>query len=190
MLSFEGIAGSMCGALLPTGRSCDVIDGVATTLIDNGMPVVALRADALGLGGNEAPEQLEADAALKARVESIRLQAGRLMGLGDVSASSVPKVALVSPARGEAAFNTRCFIPQRVHTALGVFAGVSLATASLLPDSPVAGIARPPRDGRFVLEHPTGSLDVWLDLAPDGSVRGAGMLRTARLLFDGRVYPA
>lgn len=189
-LTFLGIAGSMCGALLPTGHAVDVIDGVETTLIDNGMPVVVVRAADLGLRGDEAPEALEADAALKARVESIRLQAGPLMNLGDVSQSSSPKVALVSPPLHGGVLNSRSFIPHRVHTSVGVFAAISLATASLLLEGPAASVARRPQDGRFRIEHPTGAMEAFLDLGPDGEIRGAGMLRTARKLFEGRVFPA
>jgi 4-oxalomesaconate tautomerase len=36
-LTFADIAGSSCGALLPTGNAVDAIDGVEVTLIDNGM---------------------------------------------------------------------------------------------------------------------------------------------------------
>ena len=63
------------------------------------MPCVVLRAADVGATGTETREALEADAALKARLEAIRLQAGPLMNLGDVAAKSVPKMTLVSPPR-------------------------------------------------------------------------------------------
>ena len=187
-LMFENLAGSMCGALLPTGRAVDRIDGVDCTLIDNGMPVVVMRAADFGLTGQESRDALEADVALAARIEAIRLQAGPLMGLGDVAAASVPKMTLVSaPAQG-GAINTRSWIPHRVHASLGVFAAVSVATACLLPDSPAAGLAVLPADGRFKVEHPIGAVEVFLELAADGTVKAAGNIRTARKLFDGRVF--
>lgn len=189
-LTFRDIAGSMCGALLPTGRAVDEIDGVACTLIDNGMPIVVLRADAFGLTGRESPEALEADVALKARLEAIRLRAGPLMRLGDVSQKSVPKMTLVSPPAAGGAIATRSFIPHRVHATIGVFAAVSVATACLTPGSPSAAVARVPPDGRFSIEHPTGAVAAFLDIGEDGAVRGAGVVRTARKLFDGRVFPA
>ena len=96
---FEGVAGSSCGALLPTGRAKDVVEGVEVTCIDNGMPVVVLRAADFGVLGDETPEELEANTELKARVEAIRLAVGPLMNLGDVSKKTVPKMTLVSPAR-------------------------------------------------------------------------------------------
>lgn len=187
-LMFENLAGSMCGALLPTGRAVDRIDGVECTLIDNGMPVVVMRAADFGLTGQESRDALEADVALAARIEAIRLQAGPLMGLGDVAAASVPKMTLVSaPAQG-GAINTRSWIPHRVHASLGVFAAVSVATACLLPESPAAGLAVLPADGRFKVEHPIGAVEVFLELEADGTVKAAGNIRTARKLFDGRVF--
>ena len=98
-VTFRDTAGSSCGALLPTGRQFDNIDGVATTLIDNGMPVVVIRAEDVGIQGDESRDELDSNEALKARLESIRLQAGPLMNLGDVTDKSVPKMSLVSPAQ-------------------------------------------------------------------------------------------
>lgn len=188
-LMFDALAGSMCGSLLPTGRAKDVIDGVECTLIDNGMPIVVLRAADLGLTGQESGAQIEALAAMKARIEAIRLQAGPMMGLGDVTAASVPKMTLVSAPTQGGAINTRSFIPHRIHASIGVFAAVSVATACLLPESPAAALAVIPVGGRFAIEHPSGATEVLLDIAPDGSVRGAGSLRTARKLMDGQVFP-
>ncbi|MBB3607492.1 4-oxalomesaconate tautomerase [Rhizobium sp. BK602] len=187
-LLFENIAGSMCGALLPTGREVDVIDGIEATLIDNGMPCVIMRAADFGLTGEENREALEADAALKARLEVIRLKAGPMMNLGDVQAASVPKMTLVSPPRRGGAISTRSFIPHRVHASVGVLAAVTVATATRLAESPAAHLASVPSDGRYQIEHPTGSMEVFLDIGEDGSIRGAGTVRTARKLFDGRVF--
>lgn len=188
-LLFQNIAGSMCGALLPTGRAMDRIDGIEATLIDNGMPCVVMRAGDFGLDGAESREDLEARADLAARIEAIRLQAGPMMGLGDVAQKSVPKMVLVSPPRAGGAIATRSWIPHRVHASVGVFAAVSVATACLLPGSPAAALAVVPGDGRFAVEHPTGAAEVFLDLDAQGQVRAAGTLRTARKLFDGRVFP-
>ena len=188
-LMFENIAGSMCGALLPTGRAVDVIDGVESTLIDNGMPCVIMRASDFGLSGQESRDALEADTALKTRVEAIRLQAGPMMNLGDVTTASVPKMTLVSQPTAGGAINTRSFIPHRVHASVGVFAAVSVATACLLPESPAAALASVPTNGRFRIEHPTGAAEVFLDIDADNQVRSAGTIRTARKLFDGRVFP-
>jgi 4-oxalomesaconate tautomerase len=193
-LDFAGIAGGTCGALLPTGNAVDVIDGVEVTLIDNGMPVVVLRAADVGAAGDESPEQLEGDADLRARIESIRLAAGPMMNLGDVTSASVPKVTLVSPPGDAGDLRTRTFIPHRVHEAIGVLGAVSVATAAWLPGSPAASVLRPGADRtRIVCEHPTGVFTAAIDatLHDDGSleVQRAGIIRTARKLFDGTVFP-
>ena len=188
-LMFQNIAGSMCGALLPTGRDVDVVDGVACTLIDNGMPCVILAASDFGLTGQESREALDADTGLKARLEAIRLQVGPLMNLGDVRDKSVPKMTLVSAPAAGGTINTRSFIPHRCHASVGVFAAVSVATACTLPGSPAAGLAVSPADGRFVIEHPTGAAEVLIETDAGGAVIGAGTLRTARKLMDGRVFP-
>lgn len=187
-LMFQGIAGSMCGALLPTGNEVDVVEGVECTLIDNGMPCVVLRASDLGRTGREDPKALEADEALKARVEAIRLAAGPLMNLGDVANKSVPKMTLVATPEAGGAIATRSFIPHRVHAGIGVFAAVSVATACTLRGSPAHGLAHLPSDGRFRVEHPTGAAEVLLTFDEQGRVTGAGTLRTARKLMDGRAF--
>lgn len=189
-ISFEGTAGSSCGALLPTGRAVDMIGGVACTLIDDGMPSVIMAAADLGLRGDEPPEALDADAALKARLEAIRLEAGPRMNLGDVARKSVPKMVLVSPPQRGGAIASRSFIPHVCHKAIGVLGAVSVATACLLPEGPAARVARiPPGNPKALsIEHPTGEFTVIATLGPGGEVLRAGVLRTARKLADGLVF--
>lgn len=193
-IDFLDIAGSTCGALLPTGSSADVVDGLRITCIDNGMPVVCVAAADLGVRGSERPAQLEADAVLRERVEKLRLAAGLLMGLGDVTDATTPKISLLAPPLDGGAISTRTFIPHRVHESIGVFGAVSVATACLLPGSVASTIARLPGttgDGEFELdvEHPAGRLTVRLESrTTDGEgvrVVRAGLLRTARLLMRG-----
>jgi 4-oxalomesaconate tautomerase len=193
-IDFADIAGGSCGALLPTGNVVDVIDGVEVTMIDNGMPVVVMRAADLGIDGTESPAELEANTELRERLERIRLQAGPLMHLGDVGAASVPKMGLVSPPVGDGHLNTRMFIPHRCHDAIGVLAAVSVATAALLPGSPAASVVRLDDDPSFVTcEHPTGVFTAAIDaeVADDGTVtvRRAGIVRTARKLMEGAAFP-
>lgn len=189
-LDFLDVAGSSCGALLPTGRARDTIDGIDCTLIDNGMPVVVMRAADFGKTGAESPAELEADAGLKARVEAIRLKCGPLMNLGDVTKKNVPKMCLASPPRAGGAICTRNFIPHRVHEAIGVFGAVSVATACLVPGSVLEGVAKTPSGEHLTLdvEHPTGYFTIDMDVARDPfTVHRAALLRTARLLMRGEV---
>ena len=194
-LDFQDIAGGTCGALLPTGNTVDEIDGVPATLIDNGMPVVVMRATDLGISGSESPSELEANVELRRRLESIRLQSGHLMHLGDVTNTTVPKLTMVSPPTAGGDISTRTFIPHRCHEAIGVFGAVSVATAVLLPGTPAAAEARSGAgsDGTLVCEHPSGSFIAAIDVDTSGNVptvRRAGIIRTARKLMDGTVFPA
>ncbi len=192
-LDFEDLAGGSCGALLPTGRAVDEVAGVECTLVDNGMPVVVMRAQDLGVTGHETCAELEADADLRARLEEIRLRAGRAMGLGDVADTTVPKLTMISPPQDRGSLCTRTFIPHRCHDAIGVLGAVSVATAALLPGSVAEGMVRGGVDGSVLLEHPTGTFEAMIDVAvgPDGEpvVERAGIIRTARKLMDGVVYP-
>jgi 4-oxalomesaconate tautomerase len=193
-IDFLDVAGSSCGALLPTGNVVDEVAGVRVTCIDNGMPVVILNAADFGVKGDEAPEALEADASLKARVEAIRLELGPRMNLGDVTKKTVPKMTLVSPPAHGGAVGTRSFIPHRVHEAIGVLGAVSVATACVLPGSvaaQVVGLEGATGPQRLEVEHPTGFFTVDMDVAADGAgikVNRSALLRTARKLMQGEVY--
>ena len=189
-LLFDSVAGSMCGALLPTGRAVDVVAGLRVTLIDNGMPCVILKAADLGVAGTESRAALEADDALKARLEAVRLEAGPLMNLGDVAEKSVPKMVLVSAPQAGGVVSTRSFIPHRCHASIGVFAAVTVATACTLEGSPAAEVAVLPAGDVFAVEHPSGAAEVVLERDAEGAVARVGTLRTARKLMDGLVYPA
>jgi len=189
-LAFADIAGSSCGALLPTGNAVDVVDGVDATLIDNGMPCVVLRAADVGITGYEDRATLDADETLKARIEAIRLKAGPLMNLGDVTDQSVPKLMLVAAPRNGGAISVRSFIPHRCHASIGVLGAVSVATACLIDGSPAHDLAVVP-DGQsksLDVEHPSGATGCVIDLDENGNVVGAAMLRTARKLFDGNLF--
>jgi 4-oxalomesaconate tautomerase len=194
------IAGSFCPALLPTGRARDTItvDGtdiapfsIDATLIDNGMPLVLVRAADLGLRGDEPVAQLNADSDLKARLEALRLRAGPLMGLGDVSASSYPKMCLVAAPLTGGSIATRCFIPHVCHDAIGVLAAVTVATACVVRGSIADGLAVVPEglSKSISVEHPAGefSVELALDPANPQHVIRAALLRTARLIMRGEV---
>ncbi|KAB2914319.1 MAG: 4-oxalomesaconate tautomerase [Hyphomicrobiaceae bacterium] len=189
-VTFRDTAGSTCGALLPTGKPVDMIDAVEVTCIDNGMPTVVMRAEDLGRTGMETREALDGDEALKARLESIRLKAGPMMGLGDVITKSVPKMTMVSAARRGGALSTRTFIPHRCHASIGVLGAVSVATAAMLKGSPAASVARLPatQTKELRIEHPIGETTILLEADAAGAVQSAAILLTARKLFDGTVF--
>jgi 4-oxalomesaconate tautomerase len=189
-INFLDTAGSVCSGLLPTGRVRDVIDGVAVTCIDNGMPLVIFNAADVGRTGYEGVAELNADTALKARIERLRIACGQLMGLGDVTSRNYPKMTLVAPPREGGAVCTRSFIPHVCHDAIGVLAAVTVGTACVLPGSVTEGLAVVPAGvaKRVSVEHPTGEFSVELATDPaDGTrVTRAALLRTARLLMRGQ----
>jgi 4-oxalomesaconate tautomerase len=189
-LEFRDTAGSSCGALLPTGNAADVVNGVAVTLIDNGMPCVVMKAADVGITGYEDRDSLDANTKLKAKIEAIRLAVGQRMKLGDVREKSVPKMMLVAPPRSGGAICVRSFIPHRAHATIGVLGAVSVATACLIAGSPAAEVAVVPDGARKLLsvEHPTGEMSCVLEVNDAGEVISAALLRTARKLMDGVVF--
>ena len=182
--------------LFPTGNLVDDVTGHRVTLVDNGMPVVLLDASEFGVAGDETPADLEGRAELTAAVEAIRRKSGELMGLGDVTEQTVPKVFLLSAPRHGGALGTRGFIPTKVHTSIGVLMAASIAAAAKIPGTVAAAIAgeqsaTPAADDVTRLEHPSGTFDAKVrvyDVA--GTWRGTSTsIRTARKLFDGYAFP-
>jgi 4-oxalomesaconate tautomerase len=181
------------GSVFPTGNVTDTFGGITVTCVDNGMPVVVATAASFGKTGQESVAELEGDQELNRRIQELRLAAGKAMGLGDVSATTVPKVSLVSaPAHG-GTIATRTFIPVRVHQSIGVLGAVSVGTAVMVPGavgSELAVVAA--GSPRLAIEHPSGALGVEVELdastTPPTVIR-SGVVRTARKLFDGTVFP-
>jgi len=194
MINFEDVAGSSCGALLPTGNPVDVIDGIEVTCVDNGMPVVCLAASDLGVTGYETPAELEANEELRDRVERLRLAVGPLMSLGDVTNKTVPKMSLLAPARGGGLIATRTFIPHRVHESIGVLGAVSVATACMIEGSVaarIAGLSSVATDLEVEVEHPSGFFTIQMSVDRSSGqlvVTKSALLRTARLLMSGEVH--
>jgi len=188
MLEFENIAGSTCGALLPTGNATDRIDGVQVTCIDYGTPLVLISAQEMGCSGYESPEQLDVDDALKTRLESIRQLARPLMKLGVANPRGLPKICLVAPPLAGGAISTRSFLPKRSHPGMSVLAAVCVAVGCLLEGTVaqrLVHVSGGPTH-RLSVEHPSGEFTVELQLR-SGQLKRCGLMRTARLLFDGVV---
>jgi 2-methylaconitate cis-trans-isomerase PrpF len=190
-LAFLDAMGAMTGSLLPTGRIAETIEGVEATCIDLAMPCVIMPAEAFGKTGGETPEELEADRALFARLAEIRVEAGRRMGLGDVSRAVVPKPVLVSRPRHGGTVRSRYFTPLTCHRSHAATGALAVATAAVMPGSVANRYAERGGDPRRVaVEHPAGRLDVELDLdgpAAQPHVRRASLVRTARRIFEGHV---
>lgn len=191
--NYLDVAGSVCGSLFPTGNKKDVIDGVNVTCIDNGMPVVLISADELNISGYESCDVLSNNEVLRKKLEEIRLKAGPMMNLGDVTKRVVPKMSIVSPSKTGRDINTRTFIPHNCHAAIGVLGAVSVASACLYDEcvtSKVSNIKKTPIVSINV-EHPSGEFLVKLScekMNDELIIKKAGVLRTARLLSKGEAY--
>jgi 4-oxalomesaconate tautomerase len=194
VLAFAGTEGSLTGSLLPTGNVRDSIAGIDVTCVDNGMPVVLAAAESFGLTGTESVEELAADTRLLDAIDALRIKAGALMGLRDVATAPVPKTVLISPPTDGGDVCTRSFIPRQPLAAVGVLAAVSAVTAMRVPGAIGYGIARGWATGprQVDVEHPTGHIlvDVALDMTgARPRVGRAGVVRTARKLSEGTVFP-
>ncbi len=194
-LAFEGTAGSSTGALLPTGNEQDDVAGVTVTCVDNGMPSVLIRAADLDVAGTESPAELESKPGLAERLLEIRLAAAELMGLPTDAAATVPKLVLLSPARGGGAISTRSFLPVRCHRSIGVLGALTVGAGIRLPGTvghDLATLPTPPDSGTLRIEHPSGYFDVSVTLdrtGPSPTTSTSAAIRTARKLFDGTVFP-
>ena len=192
-LNFMDVVGSTCGALLPTGNLRDVIGGIEVTCMDVAMPVVIARASDFGLTGYETAAELDDNRAFYDRMEPIRREAGRLMGMGDVSNSVTPKFAFLAPPAQGGTIAARYFMPKNCHPTMAVTGAQCIASCVLTPGT-VAERLSTPAEGRpalVTIEHPSGAIDVTVDYenTADGfKLNSAGLLRTARLLARGDVF--
>lgn len=186
-LSFLEAVGSKTGALLPTGKAREEIDSVAVTLVDYAMPMLLARAGDFGLAGDETPAVLDADASLLARLERIRREAGRRMGLGDVAGRVIPKIGLLSPARRGGGLTSRYFTPDRCHRSHAVTGALCIAAASRIAGSLAADMLSLETGTLVGVEHPSGAIQVELALDAAGQVARASLVRTARRIFEGHV---
>ena len=191
-INFKSAIGSVTKKLLPTGKPLDVIDGIDVSCIDVAMPTILMRAEAFGKTGYETANELDADKALFARMQAIRIKAGALMGMGDVSKAVVPKIALLAKPRNGGVLCVRYFVPYACHKALAVTGTVCLASACAIPGTiaeHIAGLVNGPQ-GIVEIEHPSGKITIDLDADfREGreTLRRAALVRTARRIFEGLV---
>lgn len=192
-LTFLDVAGSATGSMLPTGSVSDVIDGVAVTCMDVAMPVVMARAEDLGITGYESAAELDANSSFFSKMESLRVKAGELMGLGDVSESVTPKFAVLAKPRGEGGtIHARYFMPWKTHPTMAVTGAQCIASCALHPGSVADGLCERPEPGtvEVVIEHPSGQIEVLVTYTAENNFtfKSAGLIRTARKLADGQLY--
>jgi hypothetical protein len=194
VLNFLDAAGAKTGELLPTGQPIDVIDGIEISCVDFASPLVLIAAAALGKTGHETKAEIDADTPLFRRVEAIRIEAARQMGLGDAKGKVLPKVALLAPPARGGSVSSRYLTPWTCHAAHAVTGALCIAAACRVPGSIPARITTNERDTQtIVIEHPAGRIETRLEVDPTAIpgvpvILRAGVVRTARLLLAGRVF--
>ncbi|MBI2160946.1 MAG: PrpF family protein [Candidatus Rokubacteria bacterium] len=215
-LDFLDPGGAGTGRLLPTGSPREMLDGLEASLVDATNPVVFVRAKDLGLAGTETPQAIDADPALAARLEAIRVEAARRMGIP--GSAAVPKIALVAPPAPFAALDGARYGAESVdvvarvismgncHRAFALTAAMCLAVAARMEGTLVhecasgatrassrlpaahAGLADPAPLIR--LGHPSGVLPIDAAVSVrDGApwAESVTVYRTARRLMEGYV---
>jgi len=204
-LSFIDPAGSKTGKLLPTGRVVDRFDKVSATCIDVGNPCVFVSAEQLDIDGTMLPDAMETHPTLLPRLDSVRRQAAVAMGICSEPArcpGSIPKIAVVStpvPHRilsgdvlGEqnADVIARAVSVGQPHRAVPITVAMALAAASKLDGSVVqmcTSATAVDLDG-VTIGHSSGRILVSAEYDDKGAIRSATLFRTARRLFEGRVF--
>ncbi len=180
-------AGSVTGALFPTGARREGLDGHDVSIVDVASPYVFAAASAFGLAGTESPAELNARPELLAALEALRVAAGRRIG---VDSLAIPRLVLVSPGEDLRVLATSM---GRVHHAVPMTGALCIAAAARLPGTLVHALARPatgavsPAGEVVRIWHPKGSVQATVCIEGD-QVRSAGVVRTARRLLTGTAH--
>ncbi len=190
--NFAGTVGSKTKKLLPTSEVVETIDGLLVTCIDVAVPAVLVHAESLGLSGAESKAELDANKELIARLDRIRVEAGRRMGMGECGDLVVPKPLVLSAPRRGGTITSRDFVPYACHATHSVTGATALAAACILPGSIAQRITGLSPGGLVTvsIEHPSGRMDMDVQAeAQNGAftLRQANLLRTTRRLFRGEI---
>lgn len=213
-LDFLAPGGATTGRLLPSGRVVDVLDvpgfgPIEASLVDAANAGAFIRARDVGLTGRELPDELDAKPEMLKLLDAIRLQASVRMGIAPNieaarSISTVPYIGFVSPPAAASTLSGETIAADAIdltariisngqpHRALPLTGSLCTAVAARITGSVVAECLPPGvAEGPLRIGMPSGILTVGADVAQeDGAwvARAGSFYRTARRLFDGRVW--
>ena len=213
-LDFLAPGGATTGKLLPTGNAIDRLDvpgvgAIEVSLVDAANACVFVRARDLGLTGRELPEELDRDPALLERMQVIRRLASIAMGIAKDDADAratagVPIIGFVAPpmdaptlsgepvGADQVDLTARFLSNGQPHRALPLTASLCTAVAARIAGTVVADALAPGVGSQVRIGMPSGILVVGAEVSRDGSgawvAQSGAFYRTARRLFDGRIY--
>jgi hypothetical protein len=213
-LDFLSPGGSVTGRLLPTGNVRDWLEvpglgSIEVSLVDAAKPCVLVRARDIGLAGTELPEALDANTAMLARLESIRRAAAIAMGLVQTEEEArhsrgIPAIGFVAPPMDAPTLSgepvraadvdlTARFISNgQPHRALPVTSSLCTAVAARITGTVVSEALQTEPSDSIRIGMPSGILTVGADVSRDPTgawtAHSGAFYRTARRLFDGRIY--
>ncbi len=188
ILSGVGPAAIEMGLITPTGDETEV----RIRAVNTGAQVLARVQTPGGQLTYQGEAELDANRAFFERFEAIRIKAGEMMGMGDVTKSVTPKFGILAPAKDGGTIATRYFMPWNTHPSMAVTGAQCLASCALTPGTVADGLLIRPAESpaNVVLEHASGKIDVLVDFEANNgfSLNSAGILRTARKLAQGDVF--
>ncbi len=217
LVDFADTAGGATGSLLPTGNVVDRLEvpGVGAldvSLVDIGNAHVFVRASDLKLSGTETPSEIDANTALRDRLEKIRGAAAARMGMIKDAARSreespaTPILGIVSPpasyrnevngkdvAEDEVDLVSRLMFMQQSHKTYAGTSTVCTGVAARLPGTLVHEVSRlQTREAVTVrIGHPAGVIETEtkVNRTQEGwTVQRATLGRTARRIMEGYVF--
>lgn len=189
-LTFFDVAGAKTGKLFPTGKSIDIISGIPVTCIDAATPCVIINANNLGKTGHEQPFELDNDLLFLEKLEKIRLQAGILMGMGDVKDKVIPKPVIVSKPKNDGNICARYFVPHSCHKSLAVTGSIAISASYAMENTVCSNLIQNKNigdDNEITIEHPSGKIDLSVKIR-DGKPESVSLIRTARKILTGTIY--
>lgn len=198
-LSFEDPANSMGRGFLPTGNRVDTITlagkaPLRVTLLDVTLPCAIIAATDAGIDGDATYSALTSNAGFVAFMRELRVAASLRMGICDDEQTArnilvnVPDVVVVSPPpQGETGITARFVSCDRPHRAAPVTSSMALAAACLLPGTTAAGLTKSDDASIVKIHHPSGTLNVTVQLDTDGRPLSTAIQRTSRRIMQGQV---
>lgn len=186
--------GVKTGKLLPTGKLKENINGIDVSILDAGTVMVLMKAQDLGMKGNEDEAFFKKEKELMAKLEAIRLEAGLRAGMGDVSNSVLPKIGILSaPQNAEHNIQSRYLTPHTLHPSHAVTGAICVGTAVKIKGTVANEVGKDNGQQKeiVVIEHPSGVIEVNIEIDQTGEkvqLKKVGTMRTARKIMEGYVY--